>query len=107
MVKPKIINFDVVCRGTLNWCLSIDGDDEPTPFVSRSTCAAAARVRARRHHQDYGISTQVRLPTLDGSMEIEIRYLTPLELEQSCHRSSSSRELRQACEHYGGRASSS
>lgn len=59
MVKATIVNFDVVYRGTLDWRVSINGKDELTPFSTRETCAAAARVRARRHHQDHGVSTRV------------------------------------------------
>jgi len=101
MVKVPVIDFVVVYRGAAGWRVSISGEDELTPFLTCETCAAAARVRARRHHQDHGVSTRVRVPRLDGSLETVVWYPSPDELLRAFIDSESSQELRWACDQYG------
>lgn len=79
MVKASVIDFDVVCRGALDWRVSISGQDESLSFPNRDACAAAARVRARLHNQHYGVTTRVRIPHSDGSFKATICYPSPEE----------------------------
>ncbi|QQQ00957.1 hypothetical protein [Lysobacter enzymogenes] len=100
-MNDGVINFDVVNRGALGWRVSINGEDDLPSFPTREACAAAARVRARRHHQDYGVSTRVRVPRLDGTLETTVWYSAPEEFLDAFNGSESSQEMRWACDQYG------
>jgi len=101
MVKAPIVDFEVVRRGPQDWRVSVNGTDELPSFTNRDTCAAAARVRARRHHQDLGVSTRVRVPRSDGAVETAIWYPAPKGFLDTFVGSDASQELRWACEQYG------
>jgi hypothetical protein len=100
MVSTRIIHFDAVCRGSLNWRVSVNGEDEHVPFACRDDCVAAARVRARQRHINDGIPTEVRVQTIGGGLESIVIYMKPHELDEFCleTESISSRQLREACE---------
>lgn len=103
MVSTRVVHFDAVCRGSLNWRVSVNGDDEHVRFASRATCIAAARARARQRHLDTGLPTEVRAPALYGALESVVAYMLPHELLEFCveTESGSSRLLREACDVYG------
>ncbi|WP_408951538.1 hypothetical protein [Lysobacter sp. Hz 25] len=103
MVGARVVHFDVVWRGPLNWRVSVNGDDEHVPFASKETCVAAARARARQRHHDTGMPTEVRAPALDGALESVVTYMLPEDLLEYCveTESGSSRQLREACDVYG------
>lgn len=103
MVSTRVVHFDALCRGSLNWRVSVNGEDEHIPFSSRTTCIAAACARARQRHLDSGIPTEVRAPALDGALESVVTYMLPQDLLEYCveTESGSSRQLREACDVYG------
>lgn len=103
MVGTRVVHFDVVWRGSLNWRVSVNGEDEHVPFASKETCIAAARARARQRHDDMGVPTEVRAPGPDGSLQSVVTYMLPHELLEFCveTESGSSRQLREACDVYG------
>lgn len=104
MVSTRLVHFDAVCRGSLNWRVSVDGEDEHVPFASKATCIAAAKARARQRHLDTGVPTEVRAPAIDGTLESVVTYMLPHELLEFCEEteSGSSLQLREACDAYGG-----
>lgn len=103
MVSTRVVHFDAVCRGSVNWRVSVNGEDEHVPFATREACIAAARARARYRHLDMNVPTEVRAPGVDGAMVSIVLYLHPHELMEFCEEteSTSSRELREACDAYG------
>lgn len=101
MVNTTPVIFEAICRGSLNWRVSIDGADVPIPFASRETCIAAAMERARHHHQKHGVTTQVWGPSYGGGRELIRRYLTPPEFDASHQNPKPSMVLREACDQYG------
>jgi len=103
MVSTRVVHFDAVCRGSLNWRVSVNGEDEHVPFASKQTCVAAAKARARQRHIDQGVPTEVRAPDIDGRLESVVAYMQPHELLEFCveTESGSSRLLREACDVYG------
>lgn len=107
MVRSRVIHFDVVYRGSLNWRISINGEDDHVPFATKQHCITAARARARHRHQDEGIHTDVRSADATGEMECIVRFMHPHELLQLCEQSArdSSHDLREACDQYGAAAS--
>ena len=103
MVSARVVHFDAVWRGSLNWRVSVNGEDEQVSFVSKQTCVDAARGRALQRHRDHGVPTEVRAPGIDGKLESVVTYMRPHELLEFCieTESGSSRLLREACDFYG------
>ena len=101
MVSANFVTFEAVCRGSLNWRVSIDGDDDHIPFASRETCIGAARARARRHHLEPAVTTEVWAPGFGGKRECIIRFMTPPALEALLLDPLPSLDLREACDQYG------
>jgi hypothetical protein len=100
MVNTAAVIFDAACRGSLNWRVSIDGVDDHVPFANRETCIAAATVRARRHHLDHFVTTQVWASGPSGKHECLVTFMTPGDFEALLGDANSSLELRHACDRY-------
>lgn len=100
MVNTDAVIFEAVCRGSLNWRVSINGEDDHVPFGSREHCIGAATARARRYHLDRGVTTEVWAPGF-GGRECIIRFMTPPDLEALLRNPLPSAELREACDQYG------
>lgn len=100
MVNTNVVIFEVVCRGSLNWRVSIDGEDDHIPFATRETCIGAATARARRHHLDRAVTTEVWAPGF-GGRECIIRFMTPPDLEALLRNPAPSADLCEACDQYG------
>ena len=101
MVNTNVVTFEAVCRSSLNWRVSIDGDDVHIPFANCETCIEAAKARARRHHLDHGVTTEVWAPGYGGKRECVVRFMTPEDLDAMIYRSDASIRLRDACDEYG------
>lgn len=103
MVSTRVVHFDAVCRGSLNWRVSVNGEDEHVAFASREMCLAAASARARQRHLDTGVRTDVRAPDIDGKLVPQVSYMLPQEHYSLCAEteSESSLRLREACDFYG------
>ncbi|MBT2750026.1 MULTISPECIES: hypothetical protein [unclassified Lysobacter] len=101
MVSTNAVHFDAVCRGSLNWRVSINGEDDHVPFAGRDACIGAATARARRHHLDHSVTTEVWVVGVHGRRECIMRFMTPSDLEALLQDPQPSWELREACDQYG------
>lgn len=101
MVISNAVHFDAVCRGSLNWRVSINGEDDHVPFAGREACIGAATARARRHHLNHSVTTEVWVPGFGGKRECIIRFMTQPDLEALLRNPLPSMELREACDQYG------
>lgn len=81
MLNSRVVVFEAVCRGSLDWRVCIDGEDEAIAFANRESCVAAATARARRRHLDTGRVTEVWAPRIGGSRECIVRFMTPNEFD--------------------------
>ena len=101
MVISNTVHFDAVCRGTLNWRVSINGEEDHVPFACREACIGAATARARRHHLEHAVTTEVWAPGNGGKRECVIRFMTPPALDALLRDPLPSMDLREACDQYG------
>jgi hypothetical protein len=100
MVVANVVHFDVVYRGSLNWRVSINGMDDHVPFSDRDACIGAATARARRHHLEYCVTTEVWAPSRSGQRECILRFMTPSDLDALLSNPLPSLGLRAACDEY-------
>lgn len=101
MVSEVTVIFEAICRGALNWHVCVNGVDDATPFANRDACVGAATARARQHHQNYFVTTEVWAPGPFGRRECVISYMTPNDLEAALRTAEASCELRNASDQYG------
>lgn len=94
MVAGRAVVYDVACRGVWDWHVCVDGSDDPVSFMTRDGCIAAARQRAREHHRDAGVSTEVWAPDYWGQRECIVRYSTPAEFNELLLRARESSSFR-------------
>jgi hypothetical protein len=100
MVSDDAVIFEALCQGSLNWRVSIGGVDDHVAFANRDTCIAAATARARRHHLEHFVTTQVWARSRYGERECLMSFMTPCDFEASLDTAKSSLELRHACDRY-------
>lgn len=101
MVTSNVIIFDVVCRGSLNWRVSVNGEDDHIPFANQESCIGAATASERRRHLERGVTTEVWAPTYSGQRECILRFMTPPDIEALLRSPLPSLDLREACDQYG------
>lgn len=101
MVTTNVVVFEAICRGSLNWRVVIDGQDEPIPYANRDSCVNAARERARSHYLTYNVTTEVWRPEIGGRRECVIRFMTNPYVQSMVEDSDSSQKLREACHQFG------
>lgn len=101
MVITNVVVFEAICRGSLNWRVVIDGQDEPIPYANCDSCVDAARKRARSHYLAHNITTEVWRPEINGRRECVVRFMTKPYMQSMVEDSDASQNLREACGHFG------
>lgn len=101
MVNTNVVVFEAICRGSLNWRIAIDGEDEPIPYANRDCCVDAARDRALRHHLIHNVTTEVWRPEIGGRRECVMRFMTKAYERSMLENSVASQKLREACDQFG------